>query len=764
MRQLKPSLAVLNRSMLCSFLVALFAMAPASGNATTCAGATILNPVSIPITNQALVCGGANDLNSTNVPGTLCGSGANAGYKNGFEALYRLTPTTTGNYQVTVSGQTWSSVQVWNGCPNGGGTCVYGNGNAGATTNITVALTAGVQYYIWFDTWPTPNSPCPGTFSIAMTVPPANDNPCGATVLNVATTCSAVSATTVFATGTTGPPTPTCASYAGGDVWFSLTVPASGAVILETFAGTITDAGMAVYTAPNCSGTFVQEYCDDDAMPGASLMPYLSMTGLAPGTTIWVRVWEYGNDVSGTFSICARTPPPPPAGDCVYVLNLFDSWGDGWGSSNVGVRINGVGGWTYYTVGGSNNQVLIGMMLGDLIELSYNASGPDQGENSYSLGLLGGGNYFNSGSAPAAGPSFGHLVDCQPPPAAPQDCTGGFTVCSGQAFNNNSSNTGNVVDLNSSNRGCLTLGERQGTWYYFSPSANGVLGFTIAPVITTTDYDFAVWGPMSSVTCPPPSAPVRCSYAAPTGNTGLGNGATDFSEDASGDRWVSTLNVIAGQIYILYVDNFSSNGQAFNLTWQLSGGASLDCSLLPVTLFGVAATTRVTAINIEWNTSSENGSDHFVIERSADGLSFAPIGILPAAGWSSTSLDYNFLDETPGPGTKYYRIAMVDNSGLSTLSPVVSAFVDRIGNNHILAPNPVNDLLYITFRTPPKVGTHLHVIDGAGRIVLSRRLSMADATTTRTFLPTQALDAGVYTLAVYDAEGAPIAFSPFVRE
>jgi len=78
--------------------------------ATTCPGATVINPATLPIVNQSLVCGAANDLNSTNVPGALCGTGDNAGYKNGNEVFYSFTPTTSGTYNVWVNGQAWSSI------------------------------------------------------------------------------------------------------------------------------------------------------------------------------------------------------------------------------------------------------------------------------------------------------------------------------------------------------------------------------------------------------------------------------------------------------------------------------------------------------------------------------------------------------------------------------------------------------------------------------------------------------------------------------
>ncbi len=616
-------------------------------------------------------------------------------------------------------------------------------------------LTPGTT--VWIRFWEY-NNDANGTFQICAyaPTPPANDDPCGATVLPVGTSCTPVSSTTLFASGTTGPPAPTCANYTGGDVWFRLTVPASGSVILETFTGGITDGGMAVYTAPSCTGPFIQEYCDDDG--GTGLMPYLSMTGLAPGSTIWVRFWEYGNDNPGTFSICARTPPPPPVGDCVYVLNLFDSFGDGWGSSNVGVRING-GAWTYYTVGGSTNQVLLGMMIGDFIELTYDASGPFQGENSYSLGLLGGGTFFNSGASPAAGPSFGQLVDCVPPPAAPQDCSGGATICNGQAFNNNSSNTGNVVDLNTANQGCLGGGEQQGTWYYFSPSAAGTIGFTIAPVVAT-DYDFAVWGPMTSVTCPPPGPPLRCSFAAPSGNTGLGNGATDNSEGAGGDRWVSTINVLAGQIYILYVDNFSTNGQAFNLTWQLSGGASLDCSVLPVELVNLNAEQQQQTVALTWATLSESESDHFVIERSRDGIHFSPLGTLSAAHTSTAPIDYLFHDKAPTQGENLYRVTLIDQDGTALVSNVVHAYYSGLEARVVVIPNPAKDIIHVTVPPARAEGTML-LLDATGRLI--RATSFKEGTTT-VDLSIADLDLGVYTVLLTDALGRRLGVASFVKE
>ncbi|MFN8287186.1 MAG: gliding motility-associated C-terminal domain-containing protein [Chitinophagales bacterium] len=148
---------------------------------------------------------------------------------------------------------------------------------------------------------------------------PVNDEPCNAIALNVSSSCNFTQYTNASATASAGIPAPGCANYQGGDVWFTVVVPASGNLVLDGLQGVITDGAMAVYTATSCSGPFTLNSCDDDNSANG-LMPYLNLTGLVPGSTIYVRFWEYGGDNNGTFSICAwdaTVPPPPPSNACL---------------------------------------------------------------------------------------------------------------------------------------------------------------------------------------------------------------------------------------------------------------------------------------------------------------------------------------------------------------------------------------------------------------------------------------------------------------
>ena len=109
---------------------------------------------------------------------------------------------------------------------------------------------------------------------------PANDNPCNAIPLTVGATCVYAQYTNALATASPSVPAPGCASYLGGDVWFSVTVPASGALTFNSNTGVITDGGMAIYSG-TCGALSLIECDDDDSNNG--LMALITRTGLTPG-------------------------------------------------------------------------------------------------------------------------------------------------------------------------------------------------------------------------------------------------------------------------------------------------------------------------------------------------------------------------------------------------------------------------------------------------------------------------------------------------
>ncbi|MCO6162933.1 GEVED domain-containing protein [Flavobacterium sp. NRK F7] len=143
-----------------------------------------------------------------------------------------------------------------------------------------------------------------GTYNF-VACPPANDDCANAEVLTPGGVFAdnAVVGTNVAATASSGETAPGCASYLGGDVWYQVTVPASGSLTFEnnTQTGGITDSAAAVYSG-TC-GALVLLGCNDSSSTAGDDHPLITVSGRTPGETLYYRVWEYSNDNFGEFQV-----------------------------------------------------------------------------------------------------------------------------------------------------------------------------------------------------------------------------------------------------------------------------------------------------------------------------------------------------------------------------------------------------------------------------------------------------------------------------
>ncbi len=528
---------------------------------------------------------------------------------------------------------------------------------------------------------------------------------------------------------------------------------------------------LLVYNGSGTGGALLGEFT------GTTLPP--SLTSTDPSGCITLAFFsDYSGNYAGwsTNVLCSTT-----SSDCSYVLTLNDSWGDGWNSDVVGYSING-GPFQYWTINGYTGQVVIPLNIGDTFVLDYDGIGPWQYENSFTVSIQGQGQIYASGSPPTQGFHFVHTVDCSAPASPLEDCIGAFTICDDLAFNNNTNNTGFVNDLSYVNWGCIDSGESQGTWYVFSPSTGGNLGFTISP-LATTDYDWALWGPYPAgsdlgAICPPPGQPIRCAASsgpatqANTGSyaTGMGHPAfsppqfastnTTYSIPATTDDcplyfpqrcgWIPGIQVLEGQVYLLYIDNWDQTGLAFGLSWTLENGASLDCTVLPVSQLDLHATLKHAEVLVDWKATSGKPVVSYVVERSMDGTSFGVVaGVSAEEGQPGAVGSYLWVDRDPVPGWNHYRIQQVQEDGVLVHSQVESVYVGT-GVAATVVPNPAGDQAELSLEKPLPPGSRVRVLDSAGRTV--NVLQLADQGTRYT-LPLQGLTAGVYTVLLEGADG-----------
>lgn len=251
------------------------------------------------------------------------------------------------------------------------------------------------------------------------------------------------------------------------------------------------------------------------------------------------------------------------------------------------------------------------------------------------------------------------VIACVGPASVNTNCSAPTQICNNQSFGGNSSGFG-IQDLNAANTGCLTSYEHQSSWYVFQVSTSGSLTMTIG---TAVDYDFAIWGPYTLSQCPT-TPPIRCSYSATYGNTGLSIGAGDFSENAAPTvtvNWVEALTVSTGQVYVMVIDNFTSNFTPFTVTW--GGTASLNCVPLPIELVNFDGRHEKNGNLLYWTTATEEDNSYFTLLRSTDLLEWEAIGTVPGAGTSQQHIDYSYMDKDYPYAINYYRLEQTDING-----------------------------------------------------------------------------------------------------
>lgn len=204
-------------------------------------------------------------------------------------------------------------------------------------------------------------------------------------------------------------------------------------------------------------------------------------------------------------------------------------------------------------------------------------------------------------------------------------------------------------------------------------------------------------------------------------------------------------------------DQSNFGGGAVNFNTEPPGAVGVAASSLPVQLTHFTAQAKGKQVDLNWQTATEQNNDHFELQRSADGRSWAAIGKITGRGTTQQEQAYDYTDQRPLPGLSYYRLKQVDYDGAFEYHGPVS--VRRgIGDGGMkVFPNPVGDRLYLVLPDADPEG-QLRLVSGLGQEV--GRWPAAAATDG---LPVADLPAGVYLLQWLDGRGEARAEALVVR-
>lgn len=645
------------------------------------------------------------------------------------------------------------------------------NDDGGPGAMSLIALTGQTPgATLWVRVWEYGNNGN-GTFNICAygPAPPppglANDDCSGAIPITANASCINTAGTNATATASVGVPAPGCANYLGGDVWYSVVVPAGGNVQIETTAGVITDGGLAVYSGTCGSLTLIS--CDDDG--GVGLMSLLTINGQTPGSTLYIRVWEYGNDSNGSFSLCATIPPPPPpapandncigaypttvnAGGCTSqtagtlvggtpsiqdVNACFGSENDDvWfsfvapASGSVGISLN--------NVVGSTTDLHHSLWSGTCPTLTLVPGSCSDPNTSTNLSLTPGATYFLRVN------SYGSLAET----TTFDVCIQALTVCGG-ASNNDwcqapailSSGVGTFSASTSSiftsdtpaNLNAIFCGSTENnSWYEFvATSATATFNFA-----SVTNCFSGIQAQVFQVT--------NDVNGCCTNFTSFSN---CYNPGTATPGVVTATGLTIGTTYTLMVDGFAGDQCDFQVSNWLASG------ILPVELIGFYGVAMPQQNRLNWQTASELNNDYFRVLRSLDGETFERIGIVDGAGNSTSNLTYQFDDRDIRSGTTYYQLEQVDFDGSIVKSETIALQRDYNQTGLIgIWPNPTTGMLTIELNTSDPITTpYVELLDVKGHTLIQELIQMEGFDTLT--MDVSHLNSGIYFVRFIDENG-----------
>jgi len=176
------------------------------------------------------------------------------------------------------------------------------------------------------------------------------------------------------------------------------------------------------------------------------------------------------------------------------------------------------------------------------------------------------------------------------------------------------------------------------------------------------------------------------------------------------------------------IDNATECGLGMN-----PGAPADDLIALPVDLISFVAKNNVNEIQLDWITASEVNNDKFIIERSADGITYTRLAEIKGAGNSTEFVSYQFIDKNPLCGNSYYKLVQIDFNGKSNIiNPISAQFTCGIKNSTKVFPNPFVENLNIEISTGSKQDVNIEVFDITGNILISKNLSQVSGSFTFT--------------------------------
>lgn len=145
-------------------------------------------------------------------------------------------------------------------------------------------------------------------------------------------------------------------------------------------------------------------------------------------------------------------------------------------------------------------------------------------------------------------------------------------------------------------------------------------------------------------------------------------------------------------------------------------------NILPVKLLSFAGNKNNNKVDLKW-VAEETNTNHYEVERSANGREFTKIAEVAAANNGRQQM-YTAADELPLSGINYYRLKMVDNDNSRTYSRVIQVNMGNLKaftlGNATASPSGIKLSVTASKNQPLNV----MAVDAAGRVIMKKQVQL----------------------------------------
>lgn len=166
------------------------------------------------------------------------------------------------------------------------------------------------------------------------------------------------------------------------------------------------------------------------------------------------------------------------------------------------------------------------------------------------------------------------------------------------------------------------------------------------------------------------------------------------------------------------------------------------------------AAREASGIRLQWTAYNIEATDHFDVERAADGVHFSKLQSVKPTGTSAGTVAFSWLDAQPASGLNVYRIREWTTTGTSSYSAVVRVLFKATGDEITVVPNPVrNNVFQLQCNTLTSGFYNIRIINSAGQVVHQTTTIHGGGFFKQSITLPHRITAGMYGIQVYNAKG-----------